>query len=70
MAEKTIESKSGENGGRGRETESDGAEVAGRTRQSLQTCFNCGAENYVDLIWSWFTCWKCALKKPMPLPGH
>ncbi|MEY2518589.1 MAG: hypothetical protein QOF24_348 [Verrucomicrobiota bacterium] len=70
MADKTIESKSGESGGRGREKESDGAEVAGRGRQALQTCFNCGAENYVDPNWSWFTCWKCALKKPLPLPGH
>jgi hypothetical protein len=70
MAEETIESKSGDNGGRGREKESGGAEVAGRAGQSLQTCFNCGAQNYVDANWSWFTCWKCALKKPMPLPGH
>jgi hypothetical protein len=37
---------------------SEGAEVAGRGRKVLYTCFNDGAGNYIDLDWAWFTCWR------------
>lgn len=59
-----------ENGGRGEEKENGGADAGGRSRQVIYSCFNCGAENYVDPNWTWFTCWKCDMKKPLPLPGH
>jgi hypothetical protein len=57
-----------EKGGRGMK-ESPG-EASGRGRQSLYSCFNCGAQNYVDSDWTWFTCWQCNLQKPVPLPGR
>jgi len=57
-------------GGRGREPETVGSEATGRGRQSVEICFNCGAQNHIDSDWTWFTCWKCNLQKPMPLPGH
>ena len=59
-----------ERGGPGKEAADSGAEAGGRGRQSLYTCFSCGAQNYVDPDWTWFSCWKCQLKKPLPLPGH
>lgn len=37
----------------------DSAEVAGRKKNVVYTCFNCGALNYVDPDWDWFICWKC-----------
>jgi hypothetical protein len=58
-----------EKGGPGKEHLAGGAEVAGKGRQLIYTCFNCGAQNYVESDWSWFTCWKCNLQKPLPLPG-
>jgi hypothetical protein len=58
-----------EKGGRGKK-EADAAEASGRGRQLLYSCFNCGAQNYVDSDWTWFTCWQCNLQKPMPLPGR
>jgi hypothetical protein len=61
--------KTEEKGGRGEETQSGGSEVGGRSRQLLYTCFSCGAANYVQSDWTWFTCWKCNLQKPLPLPG-
>jgi hypothetical protein len=57
-------------GGHGREPETGGPEASGRGRQSVAICFNCGAQNHVDSDWTWFTCWKCNLQKPMPLPGN
>jgi hypothetical protein len=57
-------------GGRGRAPEIVSPEASGRGRQSVAICFNCAAQNYVDSDWTWFTCWKCNLQKPMPLPGH
>jgi ribosomal protein L40E len=65
-----METKASENGGRGRNPEADKAEAGGRGRQSVELCANCGAQNHVDADWTWFTCWKCNLQKPMPLPGH
>jgi len=59
-----------EKGGRGKEKGGSDMDVTGRSRQSLYSCANCGAQNYVDPNWTWFTCWKCELKKPLPLPGH
>jgi hypothetical protein len=61
--------KTTEKGGRGEEAQSGDAEVGGRSRQLLYSCFNCGAPNYVQSDWTWFTCWKCNLQKPLPLPG-
>ena len=60
--------KTNDKGGRGKDAP-DGAEVGGRSRQLDYTCFNCGAVNYVESDWTWFTCWKCNLQKPLPLPG-
>jgi hypothetical protein len=64
-----MDTETSGSGGRGREQETDNAEASGRSRQSVYTCFNCGALNYVDPDWTWFTCWKCNLQKPLPLPG-
>ena len=64
-----METKLSGNGGRGREKGADSGEAGGRSAQSVYTCFNCGALNYVDPSWTWFTCWKCNLQKPVPLPG-
>jgi hypothetical protein len=36
-----------------------GAEVAGRGKKLLYTCFSCGSGNYVDPFSSSFTCWRC-----------
>jgi hypothetical protein len=69
-AEYRKQMETNDKGGRGKEQEAGGSEASGRGRQSAQTCFNCGALNYVDSDWTWFTCWKCNLQKPMPLPGH
>jgi hypothetical protein len=71
MADKNMDQKPGENGGIGKEKgATEEAEAAGRGSQLLYTCFNCGAQNYVDPNWTWFTCWKCALQKPVTLPGN
>jgi hypothetical protein len=56
-------------GGPGKK-EPDAGEASGRGRQLLYSCFNCGAQNYVDPDWTWFTCWQCNLQKPVPLPGR
>lgn len=56
-------------GGRGGDAP-ENAEVGGRGRQLSYACFNCGAVNYVESDWTWFTCWKCNLQKPLPLPGR
>jgi len=65
-----MDTKASEKGGRGREPETANAEASGRSRQTVYTCFSCGAQNYVDPDWTWFTCWKCNLQKPLPLPGR
>ncbi len=47
-------------GGVGKEAgENQTAEVAGRSKALLYTCFNDGAGNYIDPNWEWFQCWKC-----------
>jgi hypothetical protein len=47
-------------GGTGKEkTSSEGAEVAGRGRDILYTCWNDGAGNYINTDWKWWTCWRC-----------
>ncbi|MBV8587539.1 MAG: hypothetical protein JO331_14425 [Verrucomicrobia bacterium] len=33
-------------------------EVAGR-HKVLYVCWRCGAGNWVQANWSWFTCWDC-----------
>ena len=58
------------NGGRGTQKGADAGEAGGRGAQTVYVCINCGAQNYVDPNWSWFSCWKCNLQKPLPLPGH
>ena len=65
-----METKMSGNGGRGTEDGAAAGEAGGRGAQSVYTCINCGAQNYVDPNWSWFTCWKCNLQKPLPLPGR
>jgi hypothetical protein len=65
-----MDTNPAEKGGRGQERGADGAEASGRSAQSVYTCISCGAQNYFDPNWSWFTCWKCNLQKPLPLPGH
>jgi len=65
-----MEANTSGNGGRGTEKGTDPSEAGGRAAQSAQTCFNCGAVNYVDPNWTWFTCWKCNMQKPLPLPGR
>jgi hypothetical protein len=60
MAEEKTERTPEGKGGVGKEKEeSAGAEVAGRQRQLLYTCFNDGAGNYIDPSWTWFSCWRC-----------
>jgi hypothetical protein len=37
-----------------------GNEVEGHKRRTLlYTCWNCGAQNYVDPDWKYFVCWRC-----------
>jgi hypothetical protein len=70
MAEAKADKNPEGNGGAGREKDvSEGAQVSGRGRQLIYTCFQCGAQNYVDANWTWFTCWQCQFKKPVSLPG-
>jgi hypothetical protein len=64
-----METKTNGNGGPGTKEGADAGEAGGRGAQTVYTCSNCGALNYVDPSWSWFTCWKCNLQKPLPLPG-
>ena len=61
MAEEKMERKpeDGKTGVGKEKDESAGAEVAGRGRQLLYTCFNDGMGNYVDPKWESFTCWRC-----------
>lgn len=61
MAEEKTERKPEEGkGGTGKEKDDGaGAEVTGRRRMALYTCFNDGAGNYVDPSWTWFSCWRC-----------
>jgi hypothetical protein len=66
----TMSTSAGEQGGRGTDVKTDAAEVSGRASASVYVCANCGAQNQVDPHWTWFTCWKCNLQKPLPLPGH
>jgi len=68
ICRETMETKASDNGGRGREV--GNPEAGGRGRQSVYTCAGCGAQNSVDSDWTWFTCWKCNLQKPLPLPGR
>jgi hypothetical protein len=65
-----METETSGNGGRGTETGADTSEAGGRGAQTAYTCIACGTVNYVDPNWSWFTCWKCNLQKPLPLPGR
>ena len=70
MAEAKADENPDGKGGAGKEKdESEGAQVSGRGRQLIYTCFQCGAQNYVDPNWTWFTCWRCEFKKPVSLPG-
>jgi hypothetical protein len=60
MDEAKIDKKTEGPGGPGAEKdEAAGAEVAGRGRKLLYTCFADGAGNYVDPSWKWFSCWRC-----------
>jgi hypothetical protein len=44
----------------GKRTPDEGAEVSGRGKSFLYTCYNCGAGNYVDPKFaSTFSCWRC-----------
>jgi hypothetical protein len=63
MAHKKEEAKPGKGlGGIGLEKDdAQGAEVAGRTKRILVTCWNDGAANYVNPTWGWFTCWRCGV---------
>ena len=47
--------------------ESAGAEVSGRKRSLLYTCFNCGAGNYIDPNADpmAFSCWRCGNVHPV-----
>jgi hypothetical protein len=70
MADAKADTNSEGKGGIGKEKgASDDSQVSGRSRQVVYTCFQCGAANYVDPNWTWFTCWKCNFQKPVPLPG-
>jgi hypothetical protein len=61
MADKKEEAEPGKgNGGAGLEKDdAQGAEVAGRAKRILYTCWNDGAGNYIDPAWTWFSCWRC-----------
>jgi hypothetical protein len=60
MDEQKTDKKSEGPGGAGMEKdEGAGAEVAGRGRKLLYTCFADGAGNYVESSWTWFRCWRC-----------
>jgi hypothetical protein len=65
-----METKTSGAGGPGTEAGADASEAGGRGAQTAYTCVACGTVNYVDPNWSWFTCWKCNLQKPLPLPGR
>ena len=69
MAEAKADQNPDGKGGAGEEKgEGDRAQVSGRARQLIYTCPQCGAQNYVDPNWTWFTCWRCEFKKPVSLP--
>ena len=61
MADEKMERKpeEGKTGVGKEKDDAGGAEVAGRSRMLLYTCFNDGAGNYIDPSWRWFTCWRC-----------
>ena len=61
MADEKMERKpeKGKTGVGKEKDDAGGAEVAGRSRMLLYTCFNDGAGNYVDPSWTSFTCWRC-----------
>jgi len=62
MVDEKPEKKPEGKGGTGKEKdESAGAEVAGRGKRLILTCWQCGATNYVDSDWDWtyFHCWRC-----------
>jgi hypothetical protein len=59
MADEKTGKKPSDEGGGGAEKGADASEAGGRSRQSLYTCFNDGAGNYIDPSWRWFTCWRC-----------
>jgi len=56
-----IESKGTHSkGGTGRKPMSDEAEVTGHgSGRQMVICPQCGALNYVESDWQWFTCWQC-----------
>jgi hypothetical protein len=63
MAEEKTERKPepGKGGLGQKKDDAGGAEVAGRSRKLIYTCFNDGAGNYIDPDWKWFTCWYCGM---------
>jgi hypothetical protein len=63
MADKKEEAKQDKReGGVGMEKDdTQDAEVAGRAKRILYTCWNDGAANYVNPAWNWFTCWRCGV---------
>lgn len=59
MIQETERKPEGKGGAGNEKDEAAGAEVAGRSRKLLYTCFNDGAGNYVQADWTWFSCWRC-----------
>ncbi|MEY2539284.1 MAG: hypothetical protein QOG67_3024 [Verrucomicrobiota bacterium] len=57
--EKTDKQPDGPGGVGKEKDDAAGAEVAGRSKLLLWTCFNDGAGNYISPDWEWFSCWKC-----------
>ena len=38
------------------------SEVEGHEKKLLiYTCMSCGAGNYIDPSWPYFTCWRCGI---------
>lgn len=59
MADEKAGTKPDKSGGSGKEQGGDSGEAGGRGKDSLWTCFNDGAGNYIDPNWDYFVCWKC-----------
>jgi hypothetical protein len=59
MADEKSVTKPDKSGGSGKEKGGDACEAGGRAKDSLWTCFNDGAGNYIDPNWDYFICWKC-----------
>jgi hypothetical protein len=61
-----VKKKSDDNGGVGQMDDvSKNQEAGGRAkRKVLMSYWRCGAANYVDPDWKWFTCWKCGMTYP------